>query len=217
MPNGPLTSRQIDGGAPANDIRDGRVLFVDQQCTSCHVGGLWSRSVKDFVSPPNGNQIACEVDLGAAAPPNSFCTKAPVFGNPVANQYLRRFIENVGSFNLQVPGERNFIQGFPQIGAEEKATAALVGGLAQPAKDALGLDYNEDGRGEGYNTQSLLGVHAVPPYMHNGACESLLCVVSDVEHRTANGALPDRLGNASDRRKLVRYLEGIDADSVPFN
>src|SRR5947209_7140695 len=55
--------------------------------------------------PPAGKQIACEVDLGAAAPVGSFCTKPPLFGNPVGVQYLRRFLADVGSFNLGVPGK----------------------------------------------------------------------------------------------------------------
>ena len=215
VPNGPLTNKVIQGGVRAGDIRDGRILFIDQQCTNCHSGGLWSTSVKDFISPPPNNQIACEVAL-AVPPPGSFCTKAPVFGNPVGAQYLRRFLENVGSFNLAVPGEGNPIPGFPDIGAVEKAAAVLVNGVLTE-QDGLGLDYNEDGRGEGFNVQSLLGVHAAPPYMHNGACESLLCVVSDVGHRTANGTLPDRLGSLDDRRKVVRFLESIDARTKPFD
>jgi YVTN family beta-propeller protein len=217
VPNGPLNSNQIAGGVPVGVINAGRALFLDQQCTNCHTGGLWSISDKDFVSPPPGNQIACEVNLAAAAPAGSFCTTAPVFGNPVGVQYLRRFIRNVGSFNLGVPGQGNPIPGFPDIGAVEKASAALVNGVAQPAPDALGLDYNNDGFGRGYSPQSLLGIHAVQPYMHNGACETLLCVVNDVEHRTANGTLPDRLGDPADRARLVRFLESIDAQTPPFN
>jgi YVTN family beta-propeller protein len=217
VPNGPLNSNEIAGGVPVSAINAGRVKFLDAQCTNCHVGGLWSASVKDFVSPPPGGQIACEVNLGLAAPPNSHCTTPQVFGNPVGAQYLRRFIENVGSFNLAVPGEGNPIPGFPEIGAIEKASANLLNGVAQPAQDALGLDYNQDGQGLGFSPQSLLGIHAAPPYMHNGACESLLCVVNDVQHRTANGTLPDRLGNPTDRARLVRFLESIDAQTAPFN
>ena len=64
--------------------------------------------------------------------------------------------------------------------------------------------------------QSLLGIFAVPPYMHNGACETIACVVGDVKHRTANGTLPDRLGNAADRALVVRFVESIDAQTAPF-
>ena len=55
------------------------------------------------------------------------------------------------------------------------------------------MDYNGDGRGIGYNVPSLLGIDASPPYYHNGACESLACVVGNVKHRTANGKQPDKL------------------------
>lgn len=214
VPNGPLTSSEISGGVSATEIAQGRTLFLDQQCNSCHSGGLWSTSVKDFTSPPPGNQIDCEVNLAAAAPPGSFCLKAPLFGNPVAVQYLGRFLKNINSFNLGVAGQGNPIGA--NIGAVEKAAPALVDGKAKPAQDALGLDYNQDGRGLGFNVQSLLGNFAVQPYYHNGACESVACVVGDVNHRTANGLLPDRLGNAADRAKVVKYVEGIDAQSTPF-
>jgi YVTN family beta-propeller protein len=214
VPNGPLNSDELASGVPIDDIVQGRKLFKQQQCSSCHRGGLWSKGDKNFVSPPAGDQIACEVDLGAGAPPGSFCTTAPITGDPVNNQYLRRFLEDVGSFNLGVQGEGNPIEG--NIGAVEKATPALVGGFSQPPKDALGIDYNGDGRGEGFNVQSLLGIHAVQPYMHNGACETLACVVSDVDHRTAKGTLPDVLDTAGKRARVVRFLESIDAQTTPF-
>lgn len=214
VPNGPFDSTEISGGVPIGQIQAGRALFNAQQCDNCHSGGLWSTSVKDFVSPPPGNQISCEVNLGAAAPPGSFCTKAPVFGNPVAVQNLNRFLKNVGSFNLGVAGQGNPIGN--NVGGVEKAAQALVAGVAQPPQDALGLDYNQDGRGLGYNVQSLLGVYMTPPYMHNGACETVACVINDVKHRTANGTLPDNLTNVNDRVLVTRFVESIDANTPPF-
>ena len=207
VPRGPLDSSEIAGGVPVNVINAGRNLFA-QQCAGCHSGGLWSTSVKDFVSPPPAAQITCEVDLGAAAPPGSLCTTAPVTGNPVAVQYLRRFLEDVGSFNLGVPGQGNLIG--DNIGADELAAATLTGGVSQIRKDGLGIDYNGDGKGEGFNVQSLLGVHLVQPYMHNGACETIACVVGDVQHRTGNGKFADVLNTAAKRRNVTRFVESID-------
>lgn len=212
-PNGPLDSTEIAGGVPIAQINAGRALFDAQQCSNCHSGGLWSTSVKDFVSPPAGAEIACEV-LAANAPAGSSCLTPPAFGNPVGAQYLSRFLEDVGSFNLGVPGKGNPIG--LNIGAIEKAAPALAAGVSQPPQDALGIDYNGDGKGEGFNVQSLLGNHAVQPYMHNGACESLWCVVSDVKHRTANGTLPDILNTAAERANVARFLESIDDKTVPF-
>ena len=88
-----------------------------------------------------------------------------------------------------------------------------MAGLAGVQRDALGRDYNGDGRGIGYNVQSLLGVAMVQPYMHNGACESLFCVVSDVKHRTGNGTITDFLNTAQKRNELTTFLESIDADT----
>jgi hypothetical protein len=35
--------------------------------------------------------------------------------------------------------------------------------VAQPAQDALGIDYNGDGRRIGYKVPSLLGIFGLPP------------------------------------------------------
>ena len=62
---------------------------------------------------------------------------------------------------------------------------------------------------------SLLGIDASPPYYHNGACESLACVVGNVKHRTANGKQADKLPNAKDRALVVKFLQSIDSRTKP--
>ncbi len=52
--------------------------------------------------------------------------------------------------------------------------------------------------------------------MHNGACETLACVVGDVNHRTANGSLPDKLDTPGKRAAVVLFLQSIDAQTTPF-
>jgi hypothetical protein len=113
-----------------------------------------------------------------------------------------------------VPGKGNDLG--RDVGADEKATAALAAtGAAGVAGDALGIDYNGDGKGIGYNVPSLLGLLAVPPYYHNGACESLACVVNNPKHRTANGKLPDKLTTPAQRALVVQYLKSIDSRTTP--
>ena len=98
----------------------------------------------------------------------------------------------------------------------EKASAALnAAGVAGPAPDALGTDYNGDGRGIGFNVPSLLGLGVSPPYYHNGACESLACVVGNLKHRTQNGRRADGLPNSRDRTLVVKFLQSIDARTRP--
>ena len=116
-------------------------------------------------------------------------------------------------------GKGSFGAGNPlgaNIGAPEVATAGLVNGVAQKAPVALGLDHNGDGKGTGFNVPSLLGINAVPPYMHNGACETLACVVSDMKHRTANGKRPDGAATAQAQALIVEYLRSIDAATPPL-
>jgi cytochrome c551/c552 len=197
-PNRPLTTFELTfgggnptGGVNANDLEAGRRLFQQANCLACHAGGKWTRSTLDFVPPPNAAEVASEA--GAA--------------NANQGQFLFRFLKNIGSFNLNVAGAGNAIPGQPQIGAVEKDTNNL---------DGLGKDHNGDGKGNGFTIPSLLGIHAHPPYYHNGACETLDCVVADVEHRRAGlqQGQQDPLNSAQNRTKLVRYLESID-DKLP--
>ncbi len=136
-----------------------------------------------------------------------------MFGNPSGSQYLNAFLQNIGSFNLGVPNGGNPIG--RNIGGAEKATATLLNGVAQPQQDALGIDYNADGRGNGFNTPSLLGLNVMPPFYHNGACETFACVLSNARHRTANNTRPDVLANPSDQAAVVAFLESIDVKTPP--
>jgi hypothetical protein len=132
----------------------------------------------------------------------------------VGAQYLDRFLRDIGSFNLGVPGQGNPLSN--NVGADEKAAAAVANGILQPAQDALGRDYNSDGKGIGFNVPSLLGLNTLQPYMHNGAAESLAAMVADIRHRTDNGRLPDTLTNPADQALVVKFLESIDFSTVPF-
>jgi YVTN family beta-propeller protein len=211
-PNGPLTDAQIAGGVPRSQIQAGRALFASAGCTNCHNGGAWTKSIIDFSGPPNTRDIFCERNINNPALPG--CQTDPITGNPVAAQYLDRFLEDVGSYNLGVRGQGNPIAN--NVGAVELATQVLVAGKAQPPQDGLGIDFNGDGKGVGFSVQSLLGIHAVPPYMHNGACETIACVVSDREHRTGNGRFPDRLATPGQQALVTRFVESIDARTTPF-
>ena len=104
------------------------------------------------------------------------------------------------------------------VGADEKTTPGFNGQTqaAVPAFDALGIDYNGDGKGIGFNPPSLLGIFGLPPYYHNGACETIACVVGDVKHRTANGKLPDRITSPRQLAQLVAFVESISAGTPPF-
>lgn len=212
VPNGPLTDAEVAGGVPSAQVQQGRALFKTAGCANCHKGGLWTKSVLDFQPPPAATEISCERDLGLAQLPG--CQKAPVLGNPVAFQFLDRFLEDVGSFNLGVAGQGNPLGA--NIGAPEKASPVVVGGVAQPPQDGLGFDWNQDGKGTGFSVQSLLGIHAAPPYGHNGACETVACVVADRKHRTGNGRFPDRLTDPAQQALVTRFVESIDAQTAPF-
>ena len=201
-PRGAFKTKGLVNRLTSKEVSQGRTLFTQAGCSACHVGGKWTVSTKDFASPPAGTEIFTET-----AP-------APTFGAPIGAQYLNRFLRNIGSFNLGVKGGPNPLGA--NVGAVEKATQALnAAGVAGAAPDALGIDYNGDGRGIGFNVPSLLGIDASPPYYHNGACESLDCVVGNVKHRTVNGTRADGLPNSKDRALVVKFLKSIDARTKP--
>ncbi|MCE7989413.1 MAG: YncE family protein [Caldilinea sp. CFX5] len=197
-PEGALTAEQIPGtnndtGAALNvDVRDGRRLFFRASCHTCHGGTKWTISNKDFTSPPPAAELATEAPLTAT--------------NASQLQMFDRMLFEIGSFNLNVAGQNNTLPGQPEIGAVELNNAGLK---------ALGFDHNNDGKGNGYNIPALLGIGLMPPYYHNGACETLACVLTNQKHRTNNGQFTDVLANAADQAKVVAWLETLDADT-PF-
>jgi YVTN family beta-propeller protein len=202
-PDGPFTNRAL-GNSRLNpsQVRAGRTLFTQAGCANCHGGTLFSNSVKNYTSPPDATLIATE--------------RSGMFtGNPVAAPYVFQFITNIGSFNLGVPGQGNDLGG--NIGATELTTAGFNTATQQTTApfDALGRDYNADGRGNGYTIPSVLGIDSAPPYYHNGACETLACVLSNVKHRTSTpaggpGSQPDALAGARDRARVVSFLRSLD-------
>jgi mono/diheme cytochrome c family protein len=67
----------------------------------------------------------------------------------------------------------------------------------------------------GFNPPSLLSVHAFPPYLHNGSCLTLECVLENETHRNAGGT--DVLDEAAARNDLAQFLISIDAQTEPIN
>jgi YVTN family beta-propeller protein len=185
-PGGPHPRRPPATGAGAAREPAGRELFA-ARCAGCHGGSQWTVAVGDLPAPPPPGELRTET---SPAPPPGVA--------PVPHRYLARFLVDVGSYGLGVPGT-----GHP-LGADVGAWEKAAGGL-----DALGRDHNGDGAGEGYTVPSLLGIHAAPPYYHNGACETLACVLLDPRH--AGGPL-----TGAERRALVRFLESIDAATPPL-
>jgi YVTN family beta-propeller protein len=95
-------------------------------------------------------------------------------------------LRNVGTFNPAFLNEVN-TNGAPSIGAN---------GFAPP---------------------SLLSLFAFPQtFFHNGAAVSLTEVMDNVTHRSAGTAGVDTLTNAADRDKVVKFIQSIDAATVPI-
>lgn len=197
-PNSPAANTGFPNSPTTAQLLAGRSHWDYTQCSNCHGSALWTVSQRNFTPPP--------------APGDIFTERTGAFtGNPVGTQYLNQFLQDIGSFNLGVTSEGNPLG--LNIGAVEKAAPIVSGGVLQPAQDALGFDYNNDGRGTGFNPPSLLGAFASPPYGHNGAAESLSGMMAHIKHRTINGAIPDPF-NPQYVAEIVAFLESIDSASL---
>jgi YVTN family beta-propeller protein len=190
-PNGALTTAELTaggnpdttGGLNAATVAQGRALFFQAGCQTCHGGGKWSNSNVDFIPPPPAARIAQE---------------APATSTTIVSiSYINDALRDIQSFGLGVAGGTNPIGN--NIGGIEKST---------DNRDALGKDHNGDGKGNGFNPSSLLGIWSLQPYYHNGACETLACVLSDSHHRISS------LSGAQ-QAQVVEFLKSLDADTDP--
>ena len=124
------------------------------------------------------------------------------------------FLENVGSFNLGVAGGGNPIDG--NIGADREGGAGGRRRHALAPRRTRSASTTTRTAGPRLQCAVAAGHPHVQPYMHNGACETVACVVGDLEHRTANGRFPDKLSIPGSQIKVVRFVELIDAQTQPF-
>jgi YVTN family beta-propeller protein len=67
----------------------------------------------------------------------------------------------------------------------------------------------------GYNAPSLLSIWAFTPYLHNGSCISVDCVLENETHRNAGGT--DVLDDPAAREALVAFILSIDKETEPIN
>ena len=67
----------------------------------------------------------------------------------------------------------------------------------------------------GYNPTSLLSLFAFPPYLHNGACPTITCVLENAAHRNAGGGVA--LDDPAQWPPLAAFVISIDAETEPIN
>lgn len=67
----------------------------------------------------------------------------------------------------------------------------------------------------GYNPPSLLSIAAFPPFLHNGACPTVACVLENAAHRNAGGGVA--LDDPATWPALAAFVLSIDAETEPIN
>jgi YVTN family beta-propeller protein len=105
---------------------------------------------------------------------------------------LKNFLCDVGTFDPTAPNELRF------NGAVQANEILVANGVL------------------GFNIPSLLSVFAGAPYLHNGSCPDLECVMDNVKHRSAGTGGVDTLNAPGQRKKLVRFLKTIDITTPTF-
>ena len=182
-------------------VAQGRALFA-QACSSCQAAPS-GRAARSTSRRHPRRRIRDRADAGARVRKPG---RQPV---PVAVHQQHRLLRPRRPRRLEPDRQQHRRRREGRADAGERR-------VAQTPQDALGVDYNADGKGNGFNIPSLLGIQQLPPYYHNGACETLVCVVGNVRHRTANFTRPDVLGNPADVTRVVRFLETIGANTAPL-
>jgi hypothetical protein len=200
-PNGPLARTSTRPGPLASDIAAGRRLFQAQGCQSCHGGQTFTLSVKDFVSPPAAVDIATET------------TPPPTSGNPVAAQFLHRFLRDIGSFNLGVTGAGNDIGG--DVGAVEKATAEPRRGGGATAAGRARARLQRRWQGRRLQRPVPARHQRRPALLPQRRLRDARLRGGNSKHRTANGRLPDRVASARAQAQLVAWLKTVTAATAP--
>jgi len=105
--------------------------------------------------------------------------------------------------------------------APEPPTAQLARflrkvGTFDPANPLEHTAANQAALGKlGYNPPSLLSIFAFPPYLHNGACLDLLCVLQNQTHLAAGGRAA--ISDPAQRQALFDFLLSIDGKTEPIN
>jgi YVTN family beta-propeller protein len=116
----------------------------------------------------------------------------PPVATDVIDAQLVRFLCRVGTFDPDL---------FVAPGNEIKANNAA----------------NVQARGIlGFTVPSLIAVFNSAPYLHSGAAPTLDAVLANVTHRSAGSGGVDTLANANDRAAVVRFLQSIGRDTIPF-
>lgn len=67
----------------------------------------------------------------------------------------------------------------------------------------------------GYNPTSLLSIFAFPPFLHNGSCPDLACVLENETHFEAGGHAV--LSDPASRQALLDFVLSIDGTTKPIN
>jgi DNA-binding beta-propeller fold protein YncE len=189
----PPTGRQF---LSASSILDGRQVFEEGNCASCHGGAGWTVSRRFYEPSSTKNAELAALDFTSAGHTKMIQTEQTAAG-PVAPAQVACVLRTVGTF-----------------GDPTDATLTGTLELKQPINGVIGI---AQGQVSGYNVPGLYGLQTGAPYLHHGQVETLQDLFSDAKwnaHLKAGNALfSPSDANVED---LINFLFSIDATTEEF-
>lgn len=198
----PVTAMQFlnDGS-----VDNGRDLFIEGNCASCHGGPGWTASRLFYEPSSTRNEELRPTPVDPAEFPGHTeliqAEQTPT--GPLAPAQLACVLRQVGTFGV-----------FNNVAATNDLE------LREP--DAAGVRIRAQGEFSGYNVPSLFGLQAGAPYLHHGQADTLEALFSSPayrDHLIAGNAVFNN-GNplsAGDAEDLANFLRSIDADTDTFD
>jgi len=187
-----------------------------------HVNGIaawdaivaWTQSrIPSPVSPYNGVDPNSELGLQIAQGSQLFAQ-----ANCQACHGGAKWATNQVDFARSSPFQETITPGAaPEPPVGQLARFLRQVGTFDPANPLEKTANNQQALGQlGFNPPSLLSIYAFSPYLHNGSCLNLDCVLENQAHRDAGG-VTGVLDDAAARAALVQFLISIDASTAPVS
>jgi DNA-binding beta-propeller fold protein YncE/cytochrome c peroxidase len=182
----------------ASSVADGRQVFEEGGCATCHSGEGWTIS-RVFFEPSSTRNAELAAEAFTAPGHTKLIEAEQTPAGPLEPAQIACVLRNVGTF-----------------GVNGNAAATDVLELKPP--NAAGVQGRAQGEFSGFNVPSLFGLAASAPYLHHGQADTLEDLFTSpayVSHLRAGNALFSPSDAEVD--DLIDFLLSIDATTDAFD
>jgi YVTN family beta-propeller protein len=192
----PVTSRQF---LNASSILNGRNLFEQGGCASCHSGEGWTVS-RVFYTPSSTKTADLATKTFTAPGHTKLIEAEQTPAGAIEPAQLACVLRDVGTFGVS-------------------GNTAATDDLEKKPPNAAGVQGRAQGEFSGFNVPSLFGLGASAPYFHHGQAETLEKLLSSPLYQThlnaGNSTFSSQL-DANDVDDLTAFLLSIDETTQAF-